>query len=258
MSTPDHIRRQEIAALTEARLTFGARGRPLETGKSLQFSLDHAKAREAVVSELDVPRIQTALRQSGLQSQVVTSAAGTRDVFIRRPDLGRQLPDDAAKELQNSEAVDVALVLGDGLSAVAVALNGSAFMAAIADLLHERGLSTSAIICARQARVALGDHVALALQAETVVMALGERPGLTAADSLGVYITHLPTSKTQDSQRNCISNIRHAGTNVAQAAAQSVEIVMAMRATGLSGVGLNQARANTALNDPTDQTKGIT
>ncbi len=193
MSKPDNIRRDDIASLTEARLTFGIRGRATDTKTSLAFSLDYARAREAVLSELDTPSIQQSLRLSGLDSQTVTSAAGSRDVFIRRPDLGRRLPEDQRDVLHQDHPVDVALVLADGLSAIAVALNGPAFMSALAQRLWWRGLTTGTVICARQARVALGDGIALAKGAETVVIAIGERPGLSAADSLGVYITHRPT-----------------------------------------------------------------
>lgn len=247
MSNPDNIKRNDIAALTEARLTFGPRGRAIDTATSLQFSLDHARAREAVLSELDVPVIQETLNVSGLESQTVTSTAATRDVFIRRPDLGRRLPQ-AERDLLSTEGpVDVALVLADGLSAIAVALNGPAFVIALSQRLSARGLRVGKVICARQARVAVGDDIAVALGAETVVMAIGERPGLSAADSLGVYITQHPTTMTQDSARNCISNIREAGTTVMDATLQAEQLIVAMRETGLSGVALSTSLASKAL-----------
>ncbi|WP_137701752.1 ethanolamine ammonia-lyase subunit EutC [Marimonas lutisalis] len=252
MSQLHHLSRQDIKALTEARLTFGPRGRAMDTSTSLQFSLDHARAREAVLSELDVPRIQKALKAAGLDSQTVTSAAGTRDIFIRRPDLGRLLPEATAETLHNESPLDVALLLADGLSAIAAALNGPAFVTALSKRLLARGLTIGKIVCARQARVAIGDRVAQALGAETVVVALGERPGLSAADSLGVYITHRPKATTQDSARNCISNIREAGTNVVDAAEQAEQLIVAMRETGLSGVELSMARAENTLTSQSD------
>jgi ethanolamine ammonia-lyase small subunit len=204
----------EIRALTEARLTFGRRGSAVDTAGALAFALDHARARAAVEAELDLPTLAAALDRMGLAHRVVTSAAGDRATFIRRPDLGRRLAPAEAAALAGGAPCDVALVLGDGLSATAVALNGVAFLSALADRLGAMGLHLSPVILARQARVALGDGIAQALGATTVVMALGERPGLSAADSLGVYITHLPRPDTADSARNCISNIRAAGLPV--------------------------------------------
>lgn len=237
----------DIRALTEARLTFGLRGRAMGTSATLDFALDHARARAAVTADLDLPSLTAALQRSGLAHRCVTSAADERDTFIRRPDLGRRLPNDAAATLAGIGPVDVALVLGDGLSATAVALNGVAFMADLAARLDRMALSVSPVILARQARVALGDKIALAIGAGTVVMALGERPGLSAADSLGAYITHAPGPDTVDSTRNCVSNIRAAGTSATEAATQAARLIAVMRATGLSGVALSQAVAAGAL-----------
>lgn len=236
-----------IRALTEARLTFGARGRALETARTLDFALDHARAREAVLADVDIAALQAALDRAGLAHRVVTSAAGDRQTFVQRPDLGRQLPEADAAPLAGTGPADVALVLGDGLSATAVALNGVAFVAALADRLAAQGLSLGPVVLARQARVALGDKIALAMGAGTVVMALGERPGLSAADSLGVYITHAPRPDTPDSARNCLSNIREAGTPVPEAARQAEALILAMRRAGQSGVALSRLIAAGAL-----------
>jgi ethanolamine ammonia-lyase small subunit len=247
MTDPARIRPQDIAKLTEARLTFGPRGRAVDTATSLQFSLDHARARDAVLSEIDVPSIQGALTSAGLESQIVTSEAGTRDTFIKRPDLGRRLPKCGIEQLRNAGPVDVALVLADGLSATAVAINGPAFIFALSQRFAQRNLSFGKVIFAHQARVALGDAIANALGASTVVIAIGERPGLSASDSLGIYVTHHPSNATQDSERNCISNVREAGTPVFQAAMQTEELVLQMRKSGLSGVALSKAIASNAL-----------
>lgn len=236
-----------LRALTEARLTLGPRGRAPATRETLGFALDHARARAAVLAELDLPAMAATLERLGLAHAHVTSAAGDRDSFVRRPDLGRTLPEAGAKGLAGLGPVDVALVLGDGLSATAVMLNGAPFMAELAGLLRAAKLSLSPVILARGARVALGDGIARALAAQTVVMALGERPGLSAADSLGVYITHRPLAQTPDSARNCISNIRAAGTGVTDAADQAARLIAAMRASNLSGVALSHAIAAGAI-----------
>lgn len=239
--------RADIRALTEARLSLGPPGRAVTTPEALAFALDHARARAAVEADLDLPALTAALGRAGLSHRVASSAAGDRASFIRRPDLGRRLPEAGTAALADAGACDVALVLGDGLSAMAVALNGVAFVSALADRLGAMALRPSPVILARQARVALGDGIALALGARTVVMALGERPGLSAADSLGVYITHLPREGTPDSARNCISNIRAAGLSVGEAADQAAQLIAAMRATGQSGVALSRTLASGAL-----------
>lgn len=235
--------RAEIAALTEARLTFGPRGRALDTASALRFALDYAQAREAVQAALDLPRLQAELARAGLATTEVTSAAETRETFVKRPDLGRRLPETQAALLRPHGPCDVALVLGDGLSAIGAMLNGPAFLGALATRLSAQGLTVGPVVLARQARVALGDGIARALGATTVVMALGERPGLSAADSLGAYITHMPDAQTPDSRRNCISNIRAGGLPVEVAADEAHRLIGAMRTTGLSGVALSQARA---------------
>ena len=232
-----------IRAITQARLHHGPPRRAVDTATSLAFALDHARAREAVESELDVAQLGAALEASGLPYDVATSAAATRDVFITRPDLGRQLPAEQAQALECHATPDVALVLGDGLSAVAVALNGAAFMTQLSARLARDGLTCSPVILARQARVALGDGIARAMGAQSVVMVLGERPGLSAADGLGVYITQNPQAHTPDSARNCLSNVRAEGLPIAQAVAQTCDLIKDMRARGCSGVALNQARA---------------
>jgi ethanolamine ammonia-lyase small subunit len=236
-----------FAAITEARLTLGARGRALDTSAALRFSLDHARAREAVLAGLDAPRITDALSQSGLDSRVVTSAATTRDDYIRRPDLGRTLPEDQVATLRGIRPVDVAIVLGDGLSGIAANLSGPAFVAALAQRLDAAGLSHDPVILAHQARVALGDPVAVAMGAGTVVMALGERPGLSAADSLGVYITQAPRLGTPDSARNCLSNIREGGMEIGTAADRAMALIRTMRQIGQSGVALSQHMAGKTL-----------
>src|SRR6056297_371501 len=208
----------DIAAITEARLTFGPRGRALDTGAALRFSLDHARAREAVMAGLDTERITALLAEAGLDHRSVTSAAATRDTYVRRPDLGRTLPEEEAARLAGSRPVDVAIVLGDGLSGIAA-----------------------------NPRVALGDPLAMALGARTVVVALGERPGLSAADSLGVYITQAPRIGTPDSARNCLSNIREGGMDVETAADRAMALIRTMRQIGQSGVALSQHIAGAGL-----------
>lgn len=235
-----------IKSITDARLTLGAPAQAVDTTTALTFALDHARAREAVLSEFDLPDLLSTLSRLGFDHRTVTSAAEARDTYIRRPDLGRVLPQAMSDDLSAIGPCDVALVLGDGLSAVAATLNGPAFLAALAARLAAGGLNVGPVVVARQARVALGDGIARALSAQTVVMALGERPGLSAADSLGVYITHKPHAQTADSERNCISNVREAGLSVEAAAVQAEQLILAMRRVGESGVALSSSLAVSA------------
>ncbi|MFW5642212.1 MAG: ethanolamine ammonia-lyase light chain EutC, partial [Roseicyclus sp.] len=193
---------------------------------------------------------ERALAAAGLAARTVTSVAATRDTYIRRPDLGRVLPEPEAEALAGSGPCDVALVLGDGLSGIAANLSGPAFLAALAARLARARLTPGPVILARQARVALGDPVAVALGASTVVVALGERPGLSAADSLGVYITQAPRIGTPDSARNCLSNIRDGGIGIEEAADRAAALIRAMRHLGQSGVVLSRKIAAGALTGP--------
>lgn len=130
---------------------------------------------------------------------------------------------------------------------MAVALNGAAFVGELTKHFLQDGLSFGPVILARQARVALRDGIARAIGAMTVVMILGERPGLSAADGLGIYITQAPLVQTPDSARNCISNVRAEGLPVRDAARQTFDLVKQMRAFGCSGIALSQARATASL-----------
>jgi len=199
------------------------------------------------MAELDMARIAGHLDEAGLEHRSVTSAAATRDAYIRRPDLGRTLPGAEAERLAGAGPVDVAIVLGDGLSGIAANLAGPAFVTALATRLSAAGLSHGPVVIAAQARVALGDPVAMALGAQTVVVALGERPGLSAADSLGVYITRAPRIGTPDSARNCLSNIREGGMDVETAADRAMALIRTMRRIGTSGVALSQHIAGAGL-----------
>lgn len=241
MTRPIHPTKADLQAVTEARLSLGPHKGALKTKDALAFSLDHARAQEAVRSEMPVAEIGSALDAYGLSSVQVVSAAQDRETFIKRPDMGRAVSEGSKQRLAGFAPCDVALVLGDGLSAIAVALNGVAFIQAIASRLEALSITVSPVILARQARVAIGDDIAIALNAQSVIMALGERPGLSAADSLGIYVTHRPEPNTPDSRRNCISNVRQAGLSIDEAAHQTEQLLLAMRQLGTSGVELSNA-----------------
>ncbi|RLK51557.1 ethanolamine ammonia-lyase light chain [Alkalispirillum mobile] len=223
---------------TEARIALGRAGESLPTRAHLDFQLAHARARDAVHRALDRNGVAQVLSPVVDRILHVSSAAGTREVFLRRPDLGRRLPEAAAARLRASagSGCDLAIVLGDGLSARATEENGPALIRALLPLL--KGLRIGPLVLAEQARVALGDPVGEALGAGQVLVLLGERPGLSAADSLGAYLTHAPRPGRQDSERNCVSNIRPGGQPPEEAAHRLAYLVREAWRRGGTGVAL--------------------
>jgi ethanolamine ammonia-lyase small subunit len=223
---------------TPARIALGRAGSGLPTGELLAFGLAHARARDAVHAPFDDARLCAELAPLGLPVLTVASAAQDRQHYLMRPDLGRRLADDSAAMLaaHAGSGYDVAFIVADGLSARAVATHAQPLLAQVLPRLADWRIAP--LVVARLGRVALGDAVANALHAEIAVMLIGERPGLSAPDSMGAYLTFAPTPQTSDAERNCISNIRPEGLPYPDAALKLVHLVRAMRARRLSGVQL--------------------
>ena len=232
---------RDLRALTQARIALGAHGAGLPTGAALAFGLDHARAREAVWTPLDTAAIREALRAQSLEAFEVRSNVADRAEYLRRPDKGRTLdPASDAALAGLGQGFDVAIVIADGLSATAVTLNAVPAAAALAARVRRAGWSLAPVIVASQGRVAIGDPIGARLEARCVVVLIGERPGLSASDSLGCYITFAPQPGLPDSRRNCISNIRQDGLAVEAAAEQMEALLRAMLAQFTSGVGLRR------------------
>jgi ethanolamine ammonia-lyase small subunit len=230
-----------LRAATRARIGLGRAGAGLPTAPMLAFQLAHARARDAVAAGLDVERLRTEIAAPCL---VTHSAAPDRAAYLKDPDLGRRLAPDAPPLPRGD--VDLAIVAADGLSAVAVQAHAPAVIAALVAALP--GWRLAPIVIARQARVALGDPIGQALGARTVVVLIGERPGLSAADSLSAYITFDPRPDRLDSERNCVSNI-HAdgGLEPAAAAAKIAWILTEARRLGFTGVRLKDRQGEPRL-----------
>ena len=220
---------------TRARIGLGRAGDAMKIGDVLDFQFAHAMARDAVHAKLDVATLKAAFPEA----LEVQSAAKDREVYLRRPDLGRALVAACEETLPKGD-YDAVIVIGDGLSATAVMQN--AVPVAQALLARLGGMKLAPLVIATQARVALGDDIGAALGAKLVVMLIGERPGLTVSDSLGIYLTFDPKRGTPDSARNCISNVHGQGGLSAEAAADMLAWLMreALR-RGLTGVGLKEA-----------------
>ena len=222
-----------LRSATRARVALGRAGDALPTARELEFRAAHAAARDAVHQPLDPAVVRTAL-DPALELLEVHSAAPDRATYLQRPDLGRQLAE--GTELPRGDA-DLAVVVADGLSPRAVHEHAAGLVTALLERLP--GWTVAPLVLAHQARVALGDAVGEALGARAVVVLIGERPGLSSADSLGVYLTWDPRPGRADSERICVSNVRPPhGLSYAQAADTVAALLGAARELGASGVVL--------------------
>jgi len=225
---------------TQARIGLGRVGDGLPTAELLRLQLGHAQARDAVHG---VPDFTTLARE--FPSQQVKSAARDRAEYLLRPDLGRRL---GPNDLEKGDW-DLAIVVADGLSATAVDDHAALLLRAIFDRLTDWTIAP--IVLAQNARVALGDEVGAALGARMVAVLIGERPGLTVANSLGAYITYNPAPGRNDSERNCVSNIHAHGLGYDEAARKIVWLLKEGRSRGLTGVMLKEAAGLTLPHEQT-------
>lgn len=242
MSDPAVPRRPtlDLRSLTPARVALGRSGASVPTRALLDFTLDHARARDAVHALFDAPRLVADLRALGLVVTEVRSHAVERRDYLRRPDLGRQLDAGSAELLARSaaEPCQLAVVIGDGLSAAAVHAHAVALVSHLLPLLAEGDdVAIGHVVVASGARVALGDEIGAILGARMVVTLIGERPGLSAPDSLGAYLTFAPKPGRTDAERNCVSNVHKAGLSHDEAAFKIAWLVregLAREATGVA------------------------
>ncbi|MDH6593951.1 ethanolamine ammonia-lyase small subunit [Variovorax sp. TBS-050B] len=226
-------------AATPARLALGRAGAGMPTDETLRFGWAHAMARDAIHAALDVDALQAALRAQAWEVARVRSRAEDRTTYLRRPDLGRQLEPADAERLRAAAhgPCDVCLVIGDGLSSLAVARHAAPLLAALRPLLPP-DTRFAPVVIATQARVALADEVGELFGAALSVMLIGERPGLSSPDSLGIYLTHSPRRGRHDAERNCISNVRPEGLPCDAAAFRLAWLMREALRRGLTGVAL--------------------
>ena len=223
-----------LQALTAARIGLARSGASLGTAPLLEFRMAHARARDAVHRDLGT---LPGLEALGLPVVTVRSQAADRRGYLMRPDLGRALGATAGPTLAVHAGVhDLVIVVADGLSALAVEHHAAPVLKALLPALRAGGWALAPLVVAHQARVALGDAVACALGARAVLVLIGERPGLSAPDSLGAYLTWAPAAGTTDANRNCVSSIRPDGLGHQDAAWKLTFLLNRMRAIGGSGV----------------------
>jgi ethanolamine ammonia-lyase small subunit len=240
-----------LRALTSARIALGRTGISLTTAAQLDFQYAHAQARDAVHLSFDHVGLRAQLAERGRASLLLHSAADDRHSYLQRPDLGRRLAPDSAQQLRdyaaaNPGGVDLAIVIADGLSALAVHRHSLPLLTRIEEQASAEGWSLAPILLVEQARVALADEVGELLAAKMVVILIGERPGLSSPDSLGVYFTYQPKVGLTDAYRNCISNVRLAGLSYATATHRLLGLMREACVRQLSGVELkDQAQVQT-------------
>lgn len=240
-------------AFTDARIALGRTGNGLPTRHLLDFQMAHAQARDSVHTAFEADALAAKLTDLPMLVLSVHSAAADRMVYLQRPDLGRLLAEGEEARLKTAAgAFDLVVVIGDGLSARAVHDHAEPTLRALLAGLDETW-NLGPVVLARQARVALGDPIGKALGADITLMLIGERPGLSSADSLGAYITWGPKSGRTNADRNCVSNIRDAGLPPAAAAHKLAYLLRESRHARLSGVALKDD-APSLLGDATPTT----
>lgn len=235
---------QELRRFTPARIALGRTGVSLPTRPHLEFQLAHAQARQAVQQPADFCLLDSELQALGESVVLLRSAADSRAVYLQRPDLGRRL-DAASAELLaelgadgDGQPPDVVIVIGDGLSSRAINSHAVPLLQVLLPALHEQHWRVGPLVLVKHARVAVGDEVGAKLRASLVVVLIGERPGLSSPDSLGIYMTWQPRVGTTDDLRNCISNIRPQGLSYPMAVHRLLYLMTQARKLRLSGVAL--------------------
>jgi ethanolamine ammonia-lyase small subunit len=234
MMTDDNRLLDRFGAMTPSRVSLGANAGIARTSLVLDFQMSYAQARDTIHVPMDAAAI--AARFAPHPALMVKSRADDRSIYLRRPDLGRRLSEASESVLPRVDC-DVAFVIADGLSSRAIERHAVAVFQAVIERLS--GWSVGPVVVAQQARVAIGDDIGACLGATFTVVLVGERPGLSVSDSMGVYITRSPQPGRMDSERNCISNIHgNGGLSHLEAAFKIVWLLNQARKLGFTGIEL--------------------
>ena len=249
---------ENLKAYTDARIALGRVGGSLPTKPALAFQLAHAQAKDAVLKKMDNTLMYEKLSALAHEILSIESCAIDKDIYLKRPDLGRELSEPSRQMLKTKAHekahYDVVIVLGDGLSARAIEDNATPFVSALLEACQQQMWSVAPLILASGSRVALGDEVAEILNADMLVMLIGERPGLSSPDSMGIYYTWKAHKGCHDAMRNCISNVRPAGLSNQIALQRLMGLLQQSKKLGISGVQLKDEHEITAVIQET-QTK---
>jgi len=233
----------KLKNFTDARIALGRVGCSVPTKPLLEFQLAHAQAKDAVLQALHIELFKRKLSHLNHQLLLIQSCAVDKETYLKRPDLGRSLSENSRQELkhyqaQNPNKYDVVIVMGDGLSARAIDENAPVLIEHLMAEFKALKWSVAPLIIAQGSRVALGDEVAQILNAKMLVMLIGERPGLSSPDSLGIYYTYDAHLGCHDAMRNCISNVRPAGLPILIATQRLIALMRKSLQLDFSGVNL--------------------
>lgn len=245
-TTPDNVTKgpwETLRKLTPARIGLGHAGTSLPTAAQLDFQFAHAQARDAVHLPFDHASLAESLEAKGMDCLLLHSAATDRHLYLQRPDLGRKLDDASATMLDEqastrAEPYDLAIVIADGLSALAIHRHAIPFVERLLEQIDGENWSLAPITLVQEGRVAVADEIGQRLNARMTVILIGERPGLSSPDSLGLYFTYGPKVGLNDAHRNCISNVRLEGLSYPMAAHRLHYLMREACRRQLSGVNL--------------------
>jgi ethanolamine ammonia-lyase small subunit len=260
MPAPPSRSLRDLRQLTPARVGLGRAGAGLPTTALLEFTLDHARARDAVHAAFDVPALVAGLRGLGLETSEVSSCARDRKDYLRRPDLGRKLDQASQQRLAMRKAAScrLAVMVGDGLSPAAVNAHAIGLVASLMPRLAAERIDVGCAVVASGARVALGDEIGAMRGARMVLVLIGERPGLSAPDSLGAYLTFAPRPDVTDAERNCVSNIHGAGLGYDESAFRIAWLIREGLAREVTGVALKDESGGPAFRRIEANSAGMT
>lgn len=235
-----------LRRFTSARIALGRSGGSLPTKCWLEFKAAHAAARDAVHVALDADAVCRSVNELGWETALCSSAAEERSDFLLRPDQGRRLDSESriglSKIASRNGPCDLVVIVSDGLAASAVHHTAVSLLAGLLPSLLEEGWQIAPICVARHGRVALQDEIGELFQAKLALTLIGERPGLTAANSLGAYVVYDPKQGNTDANRNCVSNIRKGGLACEEAAEMLSKLLTEAHQRRLTGVGLKASR----------------
>lgn len=223
---------------TDARIALGRTGNSIPTYELLKFGMSHALAKDAIYKELEIKNIQQILLENHFKSFIVNSKALNKKEYLMNPNLGRQLSENSLEFLKekNIDKGNITIIFGDGLSAAAINMNACPLLFELNQALKNTTFKLNPIIIAQQARVALSDEIGEALQSQASIIFIGERPGLSSPDSLGIYLTWNPKKGKKESERNCISNVRLQGLSYKEAAFKTAWLLIEAQKINSSGV----------------------
>jgi ethanolamine ammonia-lyase small subunit len=228
-----------LKVYTDARISLGRAGSSIPTKELLKFQLAHASARDAVYSKLNTEILQKEIELLNKESILLHSSAMDRFIYLKKPDLGRKLDENSIQILKENSILnpDLCIVIGDGLSARSIQENTIPFLREFFSILDNK-YSQSKILIVEQARVGIVDSIGEIISPQICMILIGERPGLSSPNSMGIYFTYQPKLGRKDSERNCISNIRKEGLGYKEAAKKSNFIIEQALNLKLTGVNL--------------------